>query len=32
MLDPGRQENVPGSWPLLLHDSGEQFLQGIIYG
>jgi len=32
MLAPGEQEGVLGSGLLLLSDSGEQLLQGIIYG
>jgi hypothetical protein len=32
MFAPGEQENVLGSGLLLLSDSGERFLQGIIYG
>jgi hypothetical protein len=31
MFAPGEQKNVLGSGLLLLSDSGEQFLQGIIY-
>jgi hypothetical protein len=32
MFASGKQENVLASGLLLLSDSGEQFIQGIIYG